>query len=145
MTRKDFRRSVAVVGAACMLCAPARAADIGELSKYLAFIEGFQHLYEFCQAETQLPAEQVIYARNHIAERGALVFAGLNESQRDQVMADTPAKKKQMLEGVTQAVKKDNPNASMPALCKQGFFEGVIKSERGSEAKEVAAIQKAKQ
>jgi hypothetical protein len=145
MTRNNLRWSAAPFGAACMLCAPARAADLGELSKYLAFIEGFQHLYEFCQAETPLPAEQVIYARNHIAERRALVFAGLTESQRNQVIADTPAKKKQMLDGVTQAVKKDNPNASLPALCKQGFFEGVIQSERGSEAKEVAAIQKAKQ
>jgi hypothetical protein len=128
-----------------MLGGHARAADIGELSKYLAFIEGFQHLYEFCQAETQLPAEQVIYAGNHIAERRALVFAGLNEAQRNQVMADSPAKKEQMLDGVTQAIKKDNPKNSLPELYKQGFFEGVIKSERGSEEKELAAIRKAKQ
>jgi len=47
-----------------------RAADLDELSKYLAFIEGFQHLFEFCQAEAKLPVTQVKYARDHIGPSG---------------------------------------------------------------------------
>jgi hypothetical protein len=120
------------------------ADDLGELSKYLAFIEGFQHLFEFCQAEAKLPIAQVKYARDHIGERRALIFTGLSESQRAKISADAVGKKKQMLEGVMQHVAKEQPNKKLKELCKEGFFEGVMESEQRSEAKETAAISKAK-
>jgi hypothetical protein len=39
------------------------AANLDELSKYLAFLDGFQHLVEFCPAEAKLPDNEVNYAR----------------------------------------------------------------------------------
>lgn len=122
----------------------ARAADLDELSKYLAFIEGFQHLFEFCQAEAKLPLAQVKYARDHIGERRALIFTGLNEAQRKQISADAQGKKAQMLEGIMQHVAKEQPNQELKDLCKSGFFHGVMESEQKSESKETAAIRKAK-
>jgi hypothetical protein len=122
----------------------AKAVDLDELSKYLAFIESFQHFFEYCQAETTLPEAQVSYARNHIGARRALIFAGLHEIQRDKIIADTPAKKALVLKGVMENIKKDASSASLKDLCKQGFFEGVVDSEQKSEAKEAAAIRKAK-
>ena len=143
-----MRKSYPVVALALILRlawpGEARAADLDELSKYLAFIEGFQHLFEFCQAEAKLPVAQVTYARNHIADRRALIFAGLSESQRAKISADAVAKRKQMLEGVMQHVAKEQPNRKLKDLCKEGFFEGVMESEQKSEAKETAAIRKAK-
>ena len=124
--------------------AEARAADLDELSKYLAFIEGFQHLFEFCQAEARLPAAQVKYARDHIGERRALIFASLDEAQRKKVSADAQGKKAQMLDGIMQHVAKEQPNKKLKDLCREGFFEGVMESEQKSEAKETAAIRKAK-
>jgi hypothetical protein len=121
-----------------------RAADLDELSKYLAFIEGFQHLFEFCQAEAKLPVTQVKYARDHIGDRRALIFAGLTEKERTKISADAAAKKKQMLEGIMQHAAKEQPNKKLKDLCKEGFFEGVMESEQKSEAKETAAIRKAK-
>lgn len=122
----------------------AKAVNLDELSKYLAFIEGFQHIFEYCQAEATLPQAQVAYARNHIGERRALIFGGLHEIQRDQIVADMPAKKAAMLKGVLEHVKKDQPGVPLKELCKRGFFEGVMESEQKSEVNETAAIRKAK-
>jgi hypothetical protein len=122
----------------------ARAADLDELSKYLAFIEGFQHLFEFCQAEARLPSAQIKYGRDHIGERRALIFAGLSESQRAKISADAVGKKKKMLDGIMEHVAKEQPNKKLMDLCKEGFFEGVMESEQKAEAKETAAIRKAK-
>jgi hypothetical protein len=122
----------------------AKAVNLDELSKYLAFIEGFQHIFEYCQAGTTLPQTQITYARNHIGERRALIFAGLHEIQRDRITADMPAKKALMLKGVLDHVKKDQPGVPLKELCKQGFFEGVMESEQKSDANETAAIRKAK-
>jgi hypothetical protein len=125
--------------------ADARAADMDELAKYLGFIEGFQHLFEFCQAEAKLSDREIKYSRDHIGERRALIFSGTNEQQRRTIMADAPAKKEQMLQGVTQYMEKEVPNTSMKEMCRQGFFSGVIESEQKADSKEVAAIRKAKQ
>jgi hypothetical protein len=134
------------LGAALSLGWPggARAANLDELSKYLAFIDGFQHLFEFCQAEAKLPADEVNYARQHIGERRALIFAGLSPAQRDKITTDSQPKKKRMLDGVMGHVRKTTPNTPLKQLCKEGFFAGVIESEKGSEEKERAAIRKAK-
>jgi len=143
-----MRRSHLIVVLAAILRlgwpSEARAADLDELSKYLAFIEGFQHLFEFCQAEAKLPAAQVKYARDHIGERRALILAGLDEAQRRKISADAQGKKAQMLDGIMQHVAKEQPNKKLKDLCKEGFFEGVMESEQKSEAKESAAIRKAK-
>jgi hypothetical protein len=137
----------AVLGIALWTAWPlaARAAELEELSKYLAFIEGYQHLFEFCQAETQLPAEIVQYSRTHIAERRALIFAGLNEGERRKLMDASVAKKAQVIGGFMQFMRKEQPNRTLPELCKQdGFFAGVVQSETKSEDKESAAIKQAK-
>jgi hypothetical protein len=143
-----MRKPYAVVALAVILRlgwpGEARAADLDELSKYLAFIEGFQHLFEFCQAEAKLPGAQVKYARDHIGERRALILAGLDEAQRKRISADAQGKKAQMLDGIMQHVAKEQPNKKLKDLCKEGFFEGVMESEQKSEAKEAAAIRKAK-
>jgi hypothetical protein len=120
------------------------AADLDELSTYLGFIEGFQHLFEFCQAEAKLPAAQIKYARDHIGDRRALIFAGLSERERAKIAADATAKRKQMLDDVMQHVAKAQPNKKLKDLCEEGFFEGVMESEQKSEAEETAAIRKAK-
>lgn len=125
--------------------AEARAANLDELAKYLAFVDGFQHLFEFCQAEARLPPAQVKYAREHIGERRALIFASLNEKQRAKISADAVAKKTQMLDGIMAHVKKEQSDRPLKDLCKEGFFEGVMESEQKSEMKEVAAIKKAKE
>ena len=105
------RLSALILGTCLCLGVPrgAEAANLGELAKYLAFIEGFQHLFEFCQAEAKLPDEQVTYARQHIGERRALIFAGLNETQRAKITADAPTMKKQMLDAMDKRTKKDHP------------------------------------
>jgi hypothetical protein len=122
-----------------------RAANLDELSKFLGFIEGFQQLYEFCQAEfPQLPAAQVQYARTHIWERRALIFAGLDEKTRDKITEDAQAKKKQMLAGIMRYIQQNMSNRPLKDLCKEGFFAGVADSEQKSDAKEIAAIQEAK-
>ncbi len=122
----------------------AKAVDLNELSKYLAFIEGFQYIFEFCQVETTLPQKQVTFARSHIGERRALIFAGLNETQREKIVADMPTKRAAMIKGMLDQAKKDQPGVPLKDLCKQGIFEGVMESERESAAKETAAIRKAK-
>jgi hypothetical protein len=143
-TKLRMMTAAMVLGGAFAAAPDARAADLDEHSKYLAFIEGFQHFFEFCQAETTLPEAQVTYARNHIGERRALIFAGLHEIQRNKIIADAPAKKEVMVKGVMDNLKKDPASAPLSDLCKRGFFEGVMDSEQKSEAKEVAAIRKAK-
>jgi hypothetical protein len=122
----------------------ARAADLDELTKYLAFIEGFQYFFEFCQAETRLPDAQVTFARAHVGERRALIFAGLSATQRDRIAADMPPKRAQMIKNVLDHFAKDQPGVPLKHLCLAGFFEGVMDSEQKSIAKEVAAIRKAK-
>ena len=138
--------SALILGICLCLGVPrgAEAANLGELAKYLAFIEGFQHLFEFCQAETKLPDDQVTYARQHIGERRALIFAGLNETQRAKIAADAPAMKKQMLDAMDKRTKKDHPGRPLKELCKIGYFEGVVTAEKESADKERAAILKAK-
>jgi hypothetical protein len=123
----------------------AGAANLNELSKYLAFIEGFQHLFEFCQAETTLPDEQVTYARLHIGERRAFIFTGLDEAQRVRISADSPAKKKTMLDGIARHVRQEHPGKTLKDLCREGYFEGVMAAEKESDDEERAAIAKAKQ
>jgi len=49
-----------------------------------------------------------------------------------------------MLDGIMQHAAKEQPNKKLKDLCKEGFFEGVMESEQKSEAKETAAIRKAK-
>jgi hypothetical protein len=138
----------AMILAAGLLLAGAqngRAANLDELSKFLGFIEGFQHLYEFCQAEfPQLPAAQVQYARTHIWERRALILSGLDEKTRDKIAQDAQGKKKQMLAGIMRYIQEKMNNRPLKDLCKEGFFSGVADSEQKSDAKEIAAIQQAK-
>ena len=121
------------------------APNLDELTKYLAFIESFQHFFEFCQAETKLPDSQVSYARAHIGERRALIFAGLNEDQRGKLVAAMPDRKTQMIKGVLETVGKDQPGVPLKHLCLAGFFEGIMDSEQKSSAKEEAAIRKLKE
>jgi hypothetical protein len=144
MTKLRAATAALVLSGAVTSATDAKAVNLDELSKYLAFIEGFQHIFEYCQAETTLPQPQVTYARNHIGERRALIFADLHEIQRDKITADMPTKKAQMLKGVMEHVKKDQPGVPLKELCKQGFFAGVMESEQKSEANEIAAIRKAK-
>jgi len=92
-------------------------ADLDELSKYMAFIEGFQYLFEFCQAEAKLPDKQVSIARGHIGERRALIFSGLTEAQRDNIIADMPAKRTLMIKGVLEHVNKQQPGVPLKHLC----------------------------
>jgi hypothetical protein len=132
------------LGATIGFAPQAKAVDLDEHTKYLAFIEGFQYFFEYCQAEATLPEAQVSFARAHIGERRALIFAGLHEIQRNKIMADMPAKKALMIKGVMENLKKEQANAPLNDLCKRGFFEGVVDSEQKSKAKEVAAITKAK-
>jgi hypothetical protein len=68
----------------------------------------------------------------------------LTENERTKISADAAAKKKQMLEGIMQHAAKEQPNKKLKDLPKEGFFEGVMESEQKSEAKETAAIRKAK-
>ena len=119
--------------------------NLDELTKYLAFIESFQYFFEFCQAETRLPDNQVNFARSHIGERRALIFAGLNEEQRDKVVAGMPDKKTQMIKGVLETVGKEQPGVPLKHLCLAGFFEGIMDSEQKSSGKETAAIRKLKE
>ena len=143
-TKLRMAAAALVLGGAVAWATQARAVDLDEHTKYLAFIEGFQHFFEFCQAEATLPEAQVTYARNHIGERRALIFAGLHEIQRDKIMADVPAKKALVVKSVMDNLKKDSSNPPLKDMCKQGFFEGMMDSEQKSEAKEVAALRKAK-
>jgi hypothetical protein len=137
--------SAALALAGLLASAPnTKAADLDELSKYLAFIEGFQYLFEFCQAETKLPDKQVSWAWTHIGKRRTLIFAGLNETQRSKIMEDMPAKRGLMIKNVLENVTKSQPGVPLKHLCLAGFFEGVMESEQKSEAKEAAAIAKAK-
>ena len=140
------RSAVFVLGALLSVGGPhgVRAADLDELSKYLAFIEGFQYLFEFCQAEAKLPSDQISFAAQHIRERRALIFAGLDEAQRDRISADAQPKKKQVLAGVMDYMKKNGHDKPLKEQCKEGFFAGIVESEKKGEVKEVAAIQKAK-
>jgi hypothetical protein len=133
-----------VLGGALAPSSSAKAVDLAALSKFLAYIEGFQYVFEICEAETKLPAAQVAYARKHIAERRALIFAGLHEIQRDKVIADMPPKKAAMIKGMMDHIKKEEGGTPLKELCKKGYFEGVVASEQESEAKEVAEIRKAK-
>jgi len=143
VTLRVATAALALSGA--MALAPqARAVDLDEHTKYLAFIEGFQYFFEFCQAETTLPEAQVTFARAHIGERRALIFTGLHEIQRNKILADMPAKKALVIKSVMENLKKDPSSAPLPDLCKRGFFEGVMDSEQKSREKEVAAIRKAK-
>jgi hypothetical protein len=118
--------------------------NLDELARYLAFIESFQYFFEFCQAETRLPDNQVTFARTHIGERRALIFAGLNEEQRATLVAGMPDKRTQMIKSVLETVGKDQPGVPLKHLCLAGFFEGIMDSEQKSGAKERAAIQKLK-
>jgi hypothetical protein len=122
----------------------ARAVDLDELSKYLAFIEGFQYLFEFCQAEATLPKDQVTFAREHIGERRALIFAGLDEDQRKKITTDAVGKKTQMIEAMMRHVARELPGRALKDLCKEGFFQGVMESEQNARSKEVGEIMKAK-
>jgi hypothetical protein len=122
----------------------AKSADLDELAKYLGFIEGFQYLFEFCQAETRLPRKEIDYAREHIGERRAMILSGLTEKQRERIYEDAADTKKVMLDGVMKTIRRDDPDVRLRDLCRKGFFTGVIESEQGSERKEEAAIRKAK-
>ena len=122
----------------------AKNANLDELSKYLAFIEGFQHLFEFCQAETRLSEREVTYARSHIGERRALIFAGLNEEQRGKISKDSQPKKVQMVDAVLAHMTKEHPNKPLKELCKEGMFAGIVDSEKKAERKEEDAIRSAK-
>lgn len=141
-----LRAAAAVLILGGVIAAPpkAKAVDLNELTKYLAFIEGFQYIFEYCQAEATLPEKQIAFARTHIGERRALIFAGLHEIQRDKIVADMPPKRAIMIKGVLDSLKKEQPGKALRDLCKQGLFEGVMESEEKSREKEVAAIQKAK-
>jgi hypothetical protein len=140
-------------GTACILlasailqnAAPARAVDLDELTKYLGFIESFQRIFEFCQAETKLSDKATKYARDHIGERRALILSGLNERQRDRVYADAEAMRGKVLDRFVQQLDKDQPSKDLSELCRtDGFFAGVLSSEAKAQDKEVAAIRKAK-
>ena len=143
---KRLRMGGAILVLGVILASPpsAKAVDLGELTKYLTFIEGFQYFFEFCQAEAALSEKLVASARNHIGERRALIFAGLHEIQRDRIVADMAPKKPQMIKSVLDSTKRDKPGVTLADLCKQGFFEGIMDSEQKSAEKEVAAIRKAK-
>ena len=78
----------------------ARSADLEALTKYFAFIEAFRHFFEYRQAEAQLPEFRVQYARSHIGDRRAVIFAGLNEAERKKISDDSVAKKWEMVENV---------------------------------------------
>jgi hypothetical protein len=131
----------AVLGAA----APARAADLEELSKYLGFIEGFQYVFEFCQAEADLPDKDIQYARDHISERRALIFAGLSERQRSRISEGALGKKAEMLQGFMKYIAKETPDKTLPELCRTDeFFGGIINSETRAQEREITAIVKAK-
>ena len=132
--------------AALLASAGAKAApNLDELTRYLAFIESFQYFFEYCQAETKLPDSQVNFARAHIGERRALIFAGLNEDQRGKLITAMPDKKAQMIKGVLETVGKDQPGVPLKHLCLAGFFEGIMDSEQKSSAREETAIRKLKE
>src|SRR6202521_1091586 len=122
------------LGAGCILLAsailnvaPGRAADLDELSKYLGFIESFQRIFEFCQAETKLSDKAVKYARDHIGERRALILSDLNERQRETVYADAEAMRARVLDRFVQQLVKDQPSKDLQELCRtDGFFAGVV-------------------
>ena len=52
-----------------VLTSQAKAVDLDEHSKYLAFIEGFQYFFEFCQAETTLPEPQNLPSASDLRSR----------------------------------------------------------------------------
>jgi hypothetical protein len=134
-----------LLASAILNVAPARAADLDELTKYLGFIESFQRIFEFCQAETKLSDKAVKYARDHIGERRALILSGLNERQRDRVYTDAEAMRGKVLDQFVRQLDKDQPSKDLPELCRtDGFFAGVIASEAKAQDKEVAAVKKAK-
>jgi hypothetical protein len=134
-----------VATAALAWAAPARAADLDALSKYLGFIESFQRIFEFCQAETKLPDKAIKYARDHIGERRALILSGLNERQRESVYAAAAAMQGKVLDRFMQRLAKDQPDKNLQELCRtDGFFAGVVSTEAKAQDKEVAAIRKAK-
>jgi hypothetical protein len=125
--------------------APSRAADLDTLAKYLGFIGSFQDILETCRAEAKLPDPQIKSAWDHITERRALIFAGLNETDRQKIAADAGPKKAQMLDGFTRSLGKDQPGKSLPELCRtDGFFAGILDAETKAQVKETAAIRKAK-
>jgi hypothetical protein len=140
-------------GALCVLAATASvlnvaaagAADLNALTKYLAFIESFQRIFEFCQAETKLPDKAVKYARDHVGERRALILSGLNERQRARIYVDAEAMRGKVLGEFIEHLDKDRARKDLPQLCRtDGFFAGIIASEAKAQDKEVAAIRKAK-
>jgi hypothetical protein len=136
---------ISVATATLLNVAAAPAADLGALSKYLGFIESFQRIFEFCQAETKLPDKAIKYARDHIGERRALILSGLNERQRERVYADAQAMRGKVLDQFIQQLIKSQPSKDLPELCRtDGFFAGVIASEAKAQDKEVAAIRKAR-
>lgn len=136
--------AVLMLGGLLTSARSAKAADLDELTKYLAFIEGFQYIFEYCQAETALPETQVAFARRHIGERRALIFSGLDEMQREKLITDMPPKRSLMIKAMLDDARRDPSGMPLKDLCKQGLFEGVIDSEQKSAAREVAAIEKAK-
>src|ERR1700674_2278868 len=121
--------------AACILIAtatflnvaPARATYLDELAKYLGFIESFQRIFEFCQAETKLSDKSVKYARDHIGERRAWILSDLNERQHKKVYADAEAMRARVLDRFVQQLVKDQPSKDLQELCRtDGFFAGVV-------------------
>ena len=124
--------------------ASAQAADLGTLSKYLAYIESFQRIFEFCQAETKLQEKAVKYAREHIGERRALILSGLNQRQREKVYAEGEATRGKVLDHFIEHL-EDRPNKGLAELCRtDGFFAGIVASETKAQDQEIAAIKKAK-
>ena len=140
------RRAVFLLAVTLTLAGPvaAKAADLPELTKYLGLIEGFQYMFEYCQTKTKLSSDQVKYARGHIAERRALIFAGLDEAARKKISVDAQAMKKLVLDSMMKKLRESEPNWDLGDWCKGGLLDGVIDSEQKSETKEVAAIRKAK-
>jgi len=134
-----------VATATLLHVAPARAVDLAALAKYLGFIESFQRIFEFCQAETKLSEKAINYARDHIGERRALILSGLNERQRERVYTDAEAMRGKVLDQFARQLDRDQPSKDLPKLCRtDGFFAGVVASEAKAQDKEVAAIRKAK-
>jgi len=135
------------VAAATMLLtiASAQAADLDALAKYFGFIESFQRIFEFCEAETKLSDKVVKFARDHIGERRALILSGLNERQRERVYAQAERMRGRVLDQFTRQLVKDRRSKDLVELCRtDGFFAGVIASEVRAQDKEIAAIKKAK-
>jgi hypothetical protein len=122
-----------------------RAADLQELAKYLGFIESFQQVFESCQAEVRLPDNLIRVSRDHIAQRRALIFAGLNDEQRRQISAAAAEMRGEILAQFMRQAQQDAPDKELRELCKiDGFFAGIVESETKSDAGETAAIGRAK-